>query len=1613
MMTFAPTTQAVVPAPSGDSAVVSVKVGGIREGTAVTGLAGVTLQLHKGGRSNTVGDPITDPWATCVSDADGDCNFVIPDTAPGEANFDNRFYIKQADSSPTGWYENSTFSTSSRLTDPSYVMRTGLQLRDGRTYLSTRDFPLTNTGGRSSAGVWAESLDNPALPASCGINAALILDLSYSVASGDGGDSALPQLKAAATGLTDALVGTASQVGLFTFGRNAPASFPMNANRPLTPVSTQAGASQVEGWISGLAIPGTGGAVGGIGNAESTNWDQGLYQVAQQQNDAAGKLFDVAIIITDGDPTRYSEAMGNGYTTRFAEVEQAVFSANALKERGTRVIAIGVGDGVVDSAPNLRAISGPTSNTDYYTVGWNEAAETIKSLALAGCVAAPQTSSLNIVKQVVPADSNGDPDYTKAVPAAGWTVKPTTTTLGATFDKTSGVTAAGTGAVGFTLTIPSDQPTAEVTVTEDTTPIDPGDNTYTPVPSAIGSQAADCVLKSPTGGPDTPLALTDPNAAPGSFGVNLEPGQIASCTIYNQATIEPATIRVDKTWVINGTSYADGQQPTGFSSSYLIDQLEKASYPDLAWGVTYPGWQPGMIGTLTETVSLPASCTWTEKPGVITPDRPDGTDTISFTGVSLERTGPSGQPDIGTAYNLAKPSWPANPTWVGYNSSSVTTYKDKLEAGDNTWVVTNDVTCSPQLLLGKIVTGQPGVVFQTTPADPRDWNLKAIDLTDSTNPPLESPLLPECSPSQPTECNPPGSNSVGHQLVTAIPTHAYALAEAGPTTAPTYIQELHPNAAQPLPDDPNTPGDESRPMSLEPQATGSWNCATYAPSGTGDILPEGHTFGRITIPYDTRMIGCTTVNDTAEISATKTVVGGAATANQWTYSLTPVAANATDPAPNLSQATFGTATTPQAYKVLPMQKYTVSEDSGGPAGYTLTDVRCTWTAPQWGTDDPEPSWGAMIVHTDESILHPPAGTTPMELTLYAGTTASCEFINTADTHLTLVKEVDGGTSTPADWTLIGTGPTVITGKTGDTTVTNAVVTPGTYSLSETGSPTGTGTYTAAWTCVNADKTPVTITDGKVTLTTGADVTCTATNTWQAPPTHLTLVKTVVNGTGGTGVPTDWTLTGTGPTTITGKTGDTTVTNAVVTPGTYSLSETGSPTGTGTYTAAWTCVNADKTPVTITDGKVTLTTGADVTCTATNTWQAPPPPPDTHLTLVKTVINGTGGTGVPTDWTLTGTGPTTITGKTGDTTVTNAVVTPGTYSLSETGSPTGPGTYTAAWTCVNADKTPVTMHGTTVTLAVGDDITCTATNTWQAPPPPPDTHLTLVKTVVNGTGGTGKSTDWSLIATGPTSFTGITGTAQVTNVLVKPGDYTLTESGGPVAGTGTYTAAWTCVNADKTPVTLHGTTVTLAVGDDITCTATNTWQAPPTHLTLVKTVVNGTGGTAVASDWTLTGTGPTTITGKTGDTTVTNAVVTPGTYALTETGSPTGPGTYTGTWACVNADKTPVTITDGKVTLTTGADVTCTATNTWQAPPTPPEPPAPPTPPTPPKPPLVIKPPQVTRPGLPARPVVPTGGVIETRSAPDWIPGVAVTATLLGAGLIGWVLRRRKDGDPQA
>ena len=94
------------------------------------------------------------------------------------------------------------------------------------------------------------------------------------------------------------------------------------------------------------------------------------------------------------------------------------------------------------------------------------------------------------------------------------------------------------------------------------------------------------------------------------------------------------------------------------------------------------------------------------------------------------------------------------------------------------------------------------------------------------------------------------------------------------------------------------------------------------------------------------------------------------------------------------------------------------------------------------------------------------------------------------------------------------------------------------------------------------------------------------------------------------------------------------------------------------------------------------------------------------------------------------------------------------------------------------------------------------------------ELTLVKTVVNAHNGTATAADFTLTADGPTSLSGISGTAAVTNVLVAPGTYALGEGAMP----GYVADAYSCAVNGQAAVS--GNSLALDLGDVAVCTVVN-------------------------------------------------------------------------------------------------------------------------------------------------------------------------------------------------
>ena len=314
------------------------------------------------------------------------------------------------------------------------------------------------------------------------------------------------------------------------------------------------------------------------------------------------------------------------------------------------------------------------------------------------------------------------------------------------------------------------------------------------------------------------------------------------------------------------------------------------------------------------------------------------------------------------------------------------------------------------------------------------------------------------------------------------------------------------------------------------------------------------------------------------------------------------------------------------------------------------------------------------------------------------------------------------------------------------------------------------------------------------------------------------------------------------------------------PGTYSVTEESVPGWTptpGSYTGI--DLSASQTPP---------------ICSATRAFTNQRKP---ELIVIKHVVNDNGGTALASEFAInvTGSNPNPASFNGAESPGTTVTLDPGNYNVSET---------------VHTDYAASYSADCTGTVAFGDVKTCTITNDDIAP------KLTLVKTVKNDNGGTAVVSDFPLFVNGNPVTSGVATTLSA-NVL-----YTATETNKA----GYAPSAW---GGD---CAANGT-ITLQPGDDKTCTITNDDQTA--HLKLVKTVTNDNGGTAVATDFTVSAAGPTPISGAGGAESDVNA----GTYNLSETNVA---GYTAGNWSCVGGTFTA----PNKVVLALNESATCTINN---------------------------------------------------------------------------------------
>ena len=508
-----------------------------------------------------------------------------------------------------------------------------------------------------------------------------------------------------------------------------------------------------------------------------------------------------------------------------------------------------------------------------------------------------------------------------------------------------------------------------------------------------------------------------------------------------------------------------------------------------------------------------------------------------------------------------------------------------------------------------------------------------------------------------------------------------------------------------------------------------------------------------------------------------------------------------------------------------------------------------------------------------------------KLTINSGDKILCRFINTRDTGTLIVrKEVindNGGKLEAREFSFkIGTSK----GVGFDQDPTNPLLGENIYKRYPT------GTYSIIEPEANQRGYATTYDNcDKIIVEKGKEAVCTITNDDVAPT--LTVIKRVVNDNGGTATANDFGIKLNGDElkfkTWPGEIGKYTstyfATPEVKSNTKYELEEIDHP---GYKEGKWSCTD-DKTGKIIGSYQFSLTEGQRVTCTITNDDIAP------SLELVKEVDNKYGGNAQITDWTLTATGPTTISGDSGVKSGGNFKA--GTYTLSEIAKEGISGYEAGDWDCTNDI---VVDDNNQITLEVGQTTVCTIKNTEIQP------TLTLVKTVENNHGGLKQVADFKLYI-GDTEVT--SGKAHKVNSGVE---YTVREDQLPG-----YTAStWSgdCSADGK---------ITLSSGENKTCTITN--SDSQSKITVIKKVINDHGGTATVDDFDITLTDSTLEFDagvEEGDTTTYTATVFGDVnkeYTLSETVTGTG----------YDMESLECTLgSNGVFTLPEGEDVTCTIVN---------------------------------------------------------------------------------------
>lgn len=296
---------------------------------------------------------------------------------------------------------------------------------------------------------------NPPIAKACGIDVSLVLDASGSVQS----SGAVSSVRTAAADFLDALNGTGSTARVLQFAtlaeelaaRQVVDDGSLGQNGGLrdaitgyyNPIPPRPSDVDIYRYRSGSPTSTGSWSLSNSSN-QYTNWQQALDLTATE-------TAELVVFITDGDPTAYDfnqpgdpfdqgppSDVGVGTNAGGAEsitIDRGITSANAVKNAGSRILAVGVGAALQNEASvnRLTQVSGPdvartvdefdVETTDVALVrDFDDLAAAVRRLVLELC-----SPSLTIRKL---AQSAGSANYE---PAPGWDITTTPTVPGGSF----------------------------------------------------------------------------------------------------------------------------------------------------------------------------------------------------------------------------------------------------------------------------------------------------------------------------------------------------------------------------------------------------------------------------------------------------------------------------------------------------------------------------------------------------------------------------------------------------------------------------------------------------------------------------------------------------------------------------------------------------------------------------------------------------------------------------------------------------------------------------------------------------------------------------------------------------------------------------------------------------------------------------------------------------------------------------------------------------------------------------------------------------------------------------------------------------------------------------